>query len=99
VACVINVLKLVDPGFSNCNMKTIICDVDVKDVRNQNPSPRLEEGEFIETFKVPLQYLGSELEKLEKEGYVITARLASLAMGIDLARKYSAVVGVSSLAV
>lgn len=77
-----------DAGFSNCNMKTVICQVDLKDTRNQNPSPKLEPSEFIETFKVPLTHLASELEKLEREGYALTARLASFAMGIEIAKRY-----------
>jgi ADP-ribose pyrophosphatase len=78
----------VDPGFSNCNMRTVICQVDINDVRNQQPIPQREDGEVIEVFKVPLRNLSSELGSLEKEGYAITARLASFAMGIEIAKKY-----------
>lgn len=69
-------------------MKTVVCDVDVNDVRNQKPLPQLEDGEFIETFKVPLANLASELGRLEGEGYILEARLASFVMGIEIAKKY-----------
>jgi len=77
-----------DPGFTNTNMNVVFCDVDMNDERNQNPEPRLEPGEIIETFKVPLANLHDELKKLEEQGYGLDARLASFALGIVAAKKY-----------
>lgn len=39
-----------DPGFCNTNLKLITVSVDLNDPRNQDPQPKLEENEFIETF-------------------------------------------------
>jgi ADP-ribose pyrophosphatase len=78
----------VDPGFTNTNMNLVFCDVDMDDERNQNPRPQLDEGEVIETFKVPLANLHDELKKLEDEGYALDARLASFALGLVAAKKY-----------
>lgn len=39
-----------DPGFCNTNLKLVTVSVDLEDPRNQNPTPHLEDGEFIETF-------------------------------------------------
>ena len=62
--------------------------MDMNDPRNESPLPQPEDGEFIETFKVPLSDLAGELWKLEKAGYVLCARLASLALGIDIAKRF-----------
>jgi len=69
-------------------MNVVVCDVDMSDPKNQNPQPELEEGEVIETFKVPLANLHDELTKLENEGYALDARLASFALGLVTAKKY-----------
>jgi ADP-ribose pyrophosphatase len=78
----------VDPGFTNTNMNVVFCDVDMDDERNKNPKSELEEGEIIETFKVPLANLHNELTKLEEKGYALDARLASFALGLVAAKKY-----------
>ena len=69
-------------------MKCVFCDVDMDDKRNQTPKPQLDEGEYIETFKVPLANLHDELTKLESEGYALDARLATFALGLVAAKKY-----------
>lgn len=69
-------------------MNVVFCDVDMNDEKNKNPRPELEEGEVIETFKVPLANLHDELKKLEEQGYALDARLASFALGIVVAKKY-----------
>jgi ADP-ribose pyrophosphatase len=69
-------------------MNVVFCDVDMEDERNKKPKPELEEGEIIETFKVPLANLHEELEKLEKEGYALDARFASFALGLVAAKRY-----------
>jgi ADP-ribose pyrophosphatase len=79
---------IVDPGFTNTNMSVVFCDIDVNDERNKNPEKELEDGEVIETFKVPLANLHDELKKFEEQGYALDARLASFALGLVAAKKY-----------
>ena len=69
-------------------MRTVVCDVDLRDPRNKTPATQLEDGEIIETFTVPLSDLFAELTRLEKEGYALSARLGSIAMGIEIAKKF-----------
>ena len=79
---------MVDPGFTNTNMNLVFCDVDMHLEENKNPVPELDDGEFIEIFKVPLANLHDELKKLEGQGYALDARLASFALGLETAKKY-----------
>lgn len=67
-------------------------DVDMDDPRNQNPVPELEENEYIECFSLPLATLWEELTRLDREGFAIDARVATVAQGMELARKYRDVV-------
>ena len=62
--------------------------VDMSRPENQNPQPELEENEFIDVFHVRLDQLWEECVRLEKEGYAIDARVANLAEGIELAKKF-----------
>jgi len=62
--------------------------VDMSKPENKNPQPELEGGEFIECFTVPLTDLYAECKNLEKEGYAIDARVATLAEGIEIARRW-----------
>ncbi|KAJ5296014.1 hypothetical protein PENANT_c001G01949 [Penicillium antarcticum] len=75
-----------DPGFCNANFNMVYVQVDMSLPENQNPKPNLEENEFIECFTVPVSRLGVELEKLEKKGYAIDARVGSIAEGIEIAK-------------
>lgn len=59
--------------------------VDLTDPRNQNPKPQLEDGEFIETFSVPLAKLPQSLRELAEQGYFLDARIQNIADGIELA--------------
>jgi ADP-ribose pyrophosphatase len=77
-----------DPGTTNTNTKMIVVDVDMADPRNQNPKPELEEGEFIESFTLPLSNLWGELTRMEREGYAIDARVAGLAQGLEMAKMW-----------
>ena len=70
-------------------MNVVFCDIDMNDERNKKPEPELDEGETIETFKVPLLDLYDELVKFEKQGYALDARLASFALGLVAAKKYA----------
>ena len=45
-------------------MNLVFCDVDMDDERNKSPKSELDEGEVIETFKVPLVNLHYELKKV-----------------------------------
>jgi ADP-ribose diphosphatase len=76
--------QILDVAFSNCSMRTVICNVDMNDPRDEHPIRQLEDGEFIKTFKVPLKNLAAELAKLESQGYVLCARPASLARWVDM---------------
>lgn len=61
--------------------------VNMDNPKNKNPEPKLEENEFIEVFTLPLKNLFSQCEIWEKEGFALDARVATLAEGIELARK------------
>ncbi|KIW02409.1 uncharacterized protein PV09_06228 [Verruconis gallopava] len=78
-----------DPGFCNTNLHMVHCTIDPKDPANQNPQPRLEDDEFIECFTVPLTNLYAECERLASEGYAIDARVATIAEGIELAKRFN----------
>ncbi|KAK4186418.1 NUDIX hydrolase domain-like protein [Podospora australis] len=77
-----------DPGFCNTNLKMVHVSVDMSLPQNQNLEPELEENEFIEVFTVRLVDLWKECIRLEKEGYAIDARIANLAEGIEIAKKF-----------
>jgi len=77
-----------DPGFCNTNLRMIHVIVDMSRPENQNPQPELEENEFIETFSVPLKDLWDECIKFAEQGYVIDARVGSLAEGIEFAKRW-----------
>ena len=77
-----------DPGFCNTNTRMLFVDVDLTDPANQNPVPELEENEYIETFTLPLKGLWDELRKLDREGFGIDARVATLAQGWEMARRW-----------
>lgn len=62
--------------------------VDMSLPENQNPKPQLEDNEFIECFSLPLSTLFAEIQRLEKEGYAIDARVGTLAEGIEVARQW-----------
>lgn len=39
-----------DPGFCNTNLKLVTVKIDLENPQNQDPTPKLEDGEFIECF-------------------------------------------------
>ncbi len=55
---------------------------------NQNPQTELEDNEFIETFTLPPKDLYEGCKRLEKEGYAVDARVATLAEGIEIAKQW-----------
>ncbi|TQS36336.1 hypothetical protein Golomagni_03219 [Golovinomyces magnicellulatus] len=77
-----------NPGFCNTNLKMIHITIDMNKPENQNPQPELEENEFIEVFTLPLKSLFSQCEIWEREGYALDARVATLAEGIEMAKKW-----------
>ncbi|KAH6625872.1 NUDIX hydrolase domain-like protein [Boeremia exigua] len=77
-----------DPGFCNTNLKMVQVEVDMALPENQDPKPQLEPGEFIETFTVPLTDLYAECVRFEKEGYVLDARVGTLAQGVEFAKRW-----------
>ncbi|EGW31812.1 uncharacterized protein SPAPADRAFT_62404 [Spathaspora passalidarum NRRL Y-27907] len=75
-----------DPGLTNANMVLAYVDVDLNDERNKSPKPQLEQGEFIETFTLPLEGLIHKLDQMIKNDKVtVDARLYHLAQGLQLA--------------
>jgi ADP-ribose pyrophosphatase len=66
----------------------IHCTIDMDDPVNQDPKSSLEDDEFIECFTVPLGNLYAECEKLANQGYAIDARVATLAEGIEFAKRF-----------
>ncbi|CAL3971031.1 unnamed protein product [Diplocarpon coronariae] len=77
-----------DPGFCNTNLRMVHLAVDLSAAENQEPRPRLESGEFIECFSVPLKDLYAECKHLEGRGFAIDARVATLAEGMEIARRW-----------
>ncbi|KAL2133862.1 hypothetical protein VTI74DRAFT_1534 [Chaetomium olivicolor] len=77
-----------DPGFCNTNLRMVHVSVDMGLPENQDLKPELEENEFIEVFLVKLANLWDACIKLEAEGYAIDARIANLAEGIEIAKKF-----------
>ncbi|GMF78908.1 unnamed protein product [Aspergillus oryzae] len=80
---------LIAPGFCNNNFKLAYVNVDLSLPENQNPSPELEEEEFIEVFTLPMKSLFLDIKRLEKEGFAIETRVVALAEGLELARKWN----------
>lgn len=79
-----------DPGMTNTNTSLFYVKVDMNKPENQNLKPQLEENEFIETFTVKLDNFYKEIRKMEAQGYAIDARVATLAEGFELRRKFFA---------
>ena len=77
-----------DPGFCNTNLRMVHVTIDMSNPANQNLKPDLEENEFIEVFTVPLKDFWSECKRLEKEGYAMDARVATIAEGIEIAKQF-----------
>lgn len=69
-------------------MVHVTVDLERKENLPENLKPELEESEFIETFSVPLKIFWDELKRLESEGFVIDARVGTIAEGIEVAKKW-----------
>lgn len=80
-----------DPGFCNTNTQMVTVQVDMSDPRNRPEGlrPELEENEFIECFSLPLASLFEDLTRMEREqGVAIDARVGTLAMGMEVAKRF-----------
>lgn len=77
-----------DPGFCNTNLRMVHVAIDMARPENQNPKPRLDDGEFIDVFSVPLAGLYARCQELEAQGYAIDARVGTIAEGIEVAKKF-----------
>lgn len=62
--------------------------VDMSRPENQNPKTQLDDNEFIDCFTVSLKNMYTEVQRLDKEGYAIDARVGTLAEGIEIAKKW-----------
>ncbi|GAW26455.1 putative ADP-ribose pyrophosphatase [Rosellinia necatrix] len=61
-------------------------EIDADRKENKNPVPKLEDGEFIECFWVPLKDLYEECRRLEAQGYAIDGKLGTFAEGLEAAK-------------
>ncbi|KAI1212657.1 ADP-ribose pyrophosphatase [Annulohypoxylon truncatum] len=77
------------PASSGSKNFLIHLKVDTSKEENQNPKPQLEDGEFIETFWVPLGDLYKELRKLESQGFAIDGKLGVFAEGLETSKMWS----------
>ncbi|KAL6228874.1 NUDIX hydrolase domain-like protein [Aspergillus navahoensis] len=76
------------PGFSSNNFNLVHVQVDMSLPENQNPTPELDEEEFIEVLSLPINTLSAELKKLQNEGYAVETRVVAIAEGVELAKKW-----------
>ncbi len=74
--------------MSDANMKLAIVHVDMDHPDNQNVTPSLEEGEFIEKHVVSVSSLLESLVDFQKKGMVVDARLMHFAMGMQYGRHH-----------
>lgn len=77
---------LLDPGISNCNMKYVKIKINPSDPRNINPVPLLQDEEQIKTHLLPFDssLYDSLVSLCQESGFVMDARLASIALGMKL---------------
>jgi len=79
-----------DPGLTNANMQLAVVEVDLDSPQNRDAEQKLDEGECIDVEIAPwADLLPWLMDKKEKTGYEIDARLMSFALGLDLSLKTS----------
>ncbi|KAK5662248.1 hypothetical protein OQA88_8153 [Cercophora sp. LCS_1] len=78
-------LRDADEG-SSC-ASTVRVRIDLEREENKNPVQKLEEGEIIECFWVPVKELFGMLRKLEAEGFAIDGKVGAFAEGVDVSAK------------
>ncbi|KAH7116776.1 NUDIX hydrolase domain-like protein [Dendryphion nanum] len=74
-----------DPGMSTANMQLATVEVDLEE-GDQEPEQVLDDGEFIERVVVPLDELFERLERYDREGKRVDARLWHWAAGLHFAK-------------
>ncbi|PWN43404.1 hypothetical protein IE81DRAFT_288669 [Ceraceosorus guamensis] len=72
-----------DPGLSGANMKLCVVRIHLSD-DSEEPVAKPEEGEFIEKHLVPVKGLYKTLKDFQDKGFAVDARLAHLAVGLEL---------------
>lgn len=71
--------------MSSTNMQLATIEVQLEE-GDEEPEQKLEDGEFIERVVVPLDELYERLEKYNKEGKKVDARLWHWAAGMHFAK-------------
>ena len=72
-------IELTSPRFYNDNLNVVYMSVDVNDPQNQEPSPQLDDNEFIECFSLPRTSLHDVyLIRLARQGLGVDARVGTL---------------------
>jgi len=83
-------IVVADSGMTNANLQYVHIDVDLDAPENLNPKARPDEGEFIESHRVPRNRLfevasdPSKLQTKRNAPLVCDARLFSVAMGLGM---------------
>ncbi|XDG07476.1 hypothetical protein ABKA04_007091 [Annulohypoxylon sp. FPYF3050] len=77
------------PATSGSKNFLIHLKIDDSIQANQNPKPELEDGEFIETFWVPLSDVYLELRKLESQGFAIDGKVGVFAEGLETSKMWT----------
>lgn len=62
--------------------------IDPERAENQTPEAQLEEGEFIQSFWVPLDHVYEKLKSLQAEGFAIDGKVGSFAEGIEATKAW-----------
>jgi len=84
-----------DAGIGGTFIQSTIYEIDMNRPENQNPEPKHEGDEYIETFSLPISTLRTELIELmndPKHKYILDARVMAFAGGIEMARRMSSFV-------
>ncbi|GAB1606591.1 ADP-sugar pyrophosphatase-like isoform X1 [Argonauta hians] len=76
-----------DPGIGNNLITIATVEIDGDDPRNQTPKPKLEPTEFIETVKVPVCELLTQLNEFNDNGYIINTQVYSYAISMEQCKK------------
>ncbi|KAK3349766.1 NUDIX hydrolase domain-like protein [Lasiosphaeria hispida] len=74
------------PASSFSRALSVMVNIDPTLPENQNPQPKLEEGEFIDCFWVPLKELHQEIRRLDAEGFAIDGKVGAFAEGIEITK-------------
>lgn len=75
--------------MSKANMVLATLEVQLEE-GEEEPKPKLDDGEHIEVRVTPLGELYRHLEAYERLGYVVDARLHHYAAGIEVAKRVGA---------